>query len=153
MKDKDFLRISQLEETLRPYRKLVGLIPPRGGWIRAIREALGMSSRQLAKRVGIAASQSVDDMQEYEVRRTIKLQTLRKLANGLQCDLVYVLVPRKPLEEIRNEQARLVATRILKRVAHSMKLEDQAVSKQMEEKELDRRVEKLLLGNPKRLWD
>lgn len=153
MKDKDFLRISQLEETLRPYRKLVELVPPRGGWIRAIREALGMSSRQLAKRLGIAASQSVDDMQEYEVRGTIKLQTLRKLANGLQCDLVYVLVPRKPLEEIRNEQARLVATRILKRVAHSMKLEDQAVSKQMEEKELDRRVEKLLLGNPKRLWD
>lgn len=153
MKDKDFLRISQLEETLRPYRKLVKLVPPRGGWIRAIREALGMSSRQLAKRVGITASQSVDDMQEYEIRGTIKLQTLRKLANGLQCDLVYVLVPRKPLEEIRDDQARLVAARTLKRVAHSMKLEDQAVSRRMEERELDRRVEKLLIGSPKRLWD
>jgi len=112
-----------------------------------------MSSRQLAKRVGIGASQSVDDMQKYEVRGTIKLQTLRKLANGLDCDLVYVLVPRKPLEEIRTEQARLVASRMLTRVAHSMKLEDQAVSRQVEETGLDRRVQRLLLGNPRRLWD
>lgn len=153
MKDKDLLRLEQLEETLRPYRKFADLVVPRRGWVHAVKEALGMSNRQLAKRVGVKASQSVEDMQEYEVSGTIKLQTLRKLANALECDLVYALVPRKPLDEIRRDRAVMVARRLLKRVSHSMKLEDQGVNKRMEESELNRRVEKLLMGNPKDLWD
>ncbi len=112
-----------------------------------------MTSRQLASRIGVRAPQTIEDMQEYEASGTIKLQTLRKLAAALDCQLVYALVPRKPLEEIRREQARLVAQRLLKRVSHSMKLEDQAVSKKMEESELNRRIERLLAGNPKALWD
>ena len=152
MKDKDLLRIEQLEDALRPYRKLVGLQPPRRGWVRAIKEALGMTSQQLATRVGVTAPQTVEDMQEYEVSGTIKLQTLRKLAEALDCQLVYALVPRKPLEEIRRARARLLAARFLRRVSHTMKLEDQAVSKKMEERELNRRIEKLLAGSPKALW-
>ena len=112
-----------------------------------------MSNRQLAGRLGVKASQSVEDMQEYEVGGTIKLQTLRKLAEALDCHLVYALVPRKPMDQIRKDRARLVASRLLRRVSHSMKLEDQGVSKKMEESELNRRIEKLLAGNPKDLWD
>lgn len=153
MKDKDLLRIAQLEETLGPYRKLVNVPAPKRGWVYAIREALGMSSRQLAKRAGVKASQSIEDMQNDEISETIKLQTLRKLANALDCDLVYALVPRESLEEIRRRRARVVASRLVKRVSHTMKLEDQAVSKQIEENELNRRVEKLLSGSPNKLWD
>jgi predicted DNA-binding mobile mystery protein A len=153
MKDKDLLRLEQLEEVLKPYRKLADLAVPKRGWVHAVKEALGMSNRQLAKRVGVKASQSVEDMQEYEVTGTIKLQTLRKLANALECDLVYGLVPRKPLEEIRRDRAASVARRLLKRVSHSMNLEGQGVNKRMEENELNRRIEKLLMGNPKDLWD
>ena len=152
MKDKDLLRIEQLEDALRPYRKLVGLKPPRRGWARAIKEALGMTSQQLATRVGVKAPQTIEDMQEYEISGTIKLQTLRKLAEALDCQLVYALVPREPLDEIRRKRARLVVERSLKRVFHSMKLEDQGVSKKMEESELNRRIEKLLAGSPKALW-
>lgn len=153
MKDKDFLRLQQIDDALAPYRSLIDLQPPTRGWVRVIKEALGMTSRQLASRIGVRAPQTVEDMQEYEASGTIKLQTLRKLAAALDCQLVYALVPRKPLEEIRKEQARLVAQRLLKRVSHSMKLEDQAVSKKMEESELNRRVERLLAGSPKALWD
>ena len=153
MKDKDFLRIDQVEEMLKPYRKLVILQPPSRGWVRAIKEALGMTNKQLANRVGVKAPQSVEDMQGYEMRGTIKLQTLRKLADALDCHFVYALVPRKPLQEIRRERAGLVARRSLKRVSHSMKLEDQGIRKKFEESELNRRIERLLAGNPKALWD
>ena len=153
MNDKALLRIAQLDETLGPYRKLVNVVVPKRGWVYAVREALGMSSRQLAKRAGVKASQSIEDMQNDEVSETIKLQTLRKLANALECDLVYALVPRESLEEIRRRRARVVASRLVKRVSHTMKLEDQAVSRQIEENELNRRVEKLLSGNPNKLWD
>jgi predicted DNA-binding mobile mystery protein A len=145
--------LQQLEETLAPYRRLTNLLPPARGWVHAIREALGMSGPQLAKRIGVRAPQSVEDMQGYEISGTIKLKTLRKLANALECDLVYALVPREPLEEIRRKRARAVASRLVKRVSHSMKLEEQGVSKQIEQDELNRRVESLLQGKAKKLWD
>jgi predicted DNA-binding mobile mystery protein A len=153
MKDKDILKIEQLEQMLRPARKLQELQRPRLGWVRAIREALGMSSPQLARRVGIKAAQSVEDMQKDEVSGVIKLQTLRKLARALDCELVYALVPRKSLEEIRRDQATSVAKRLIKRVSHSMSLEDQAISREAEQRQLERRIEKLLAGSPKALWD
>ena len=153
MDDKDFLRIVQLDETLAQYRQLAHVVTPKRGWVYAIRAALGMSSRQLAKRVGVGASQSIEDMQNDEVSQTIKVQTLRKLAEALECDLVYALVPRESLDAIRRRRARVVASRLVERVSHTMKLEDQAVSRQSEENELNRQVENLLSGNPKKLWD
>jgi hypothetical protein len=62
-------------------------------------------------------------------------------------------VPMQPLDEIRRERARIVARRQLKRVSHSMSLEDQDVSKKAEQSDLNRRIQKLLSGNPKALWD
>src|SRR6267143_1193744 len=108
MKDKDYLRLQQIEEAIRPFRPLVETRPPRRGWIRAIQQALGVTNRQLAKRLHLKP-QTIEDMQEYEAKETIKLQTLRKLAEALDCRLVYAVVPNKPLEEIRLDQARKVA--------------------------------------------
>jgi predicted DNA-binding mobile mystery protein A len=153
MKDKDILKLRQLEDTLRLYRKLLKLNRPGRGWVRAIREALGMSGPQLARRMGIRAAQSVEDMQKDEVSEVIKLQTLRKLAHALDCELVYALVPRKSFEEIRRDQATLQAKRLLKHVSHSMRLEDQSISLEAEDNQLQRRVERLLAGPPKALWD
>jgi predicted DNA-binding mobile mystery protein A len=153
MKEKDSLKIEQLERVLRPHRKLLAVTRPPLGWVRAIREVLGMSSPQLARRMGIRAAQSVEDMQKDELTGTIKLQTLGKLARALDCELVYALVPRKSLDEIRREQATRVAKRLIKRVSHSMSLEDQAVSREAEHRELARRIDRLLAGNPKALWD
>lgn len=153
MKSKDSLRLQQTEEAVQRFRPLIDSKPPRGGWVRAIREALGMTNVQLAKRLGIKAPQSVEDMQEYEASGTIKLKTLRKLAEALGCRLVYVIVPPKPLEEMRQDRARVVAGRRLQRVAHSMKLEAQGVSDPEEARELERLVQELLAGNPKRLWE
>jgi predicted DNA-binding mobile mystery protein A len=152
MKDKDYLRIQQMEETLGPFRPLIDTRPPRRGWIRAIQDALGMSNRQLAKRLRLK-QQTIEDMQEYEAKGTIKLQTLRKLAHALDCRLVYAVVPNKPLEEIRKDQALKVAQRQLKNVAHSMSLEAQGVGEAEQRAEIDRLVHKLLAGNRRKLWE
>ena len=152
MNDKDYLRLQQIEETIRPFRALIGTQSPRRGWIRAIQQALGVTNRQLAKRLRLKP-QTIEDMQEYEAKETIKLQTLRKLAEALDCRLVYAVVPNKPLEEMRLEQARKVAQRQLKPVAHSMNLEAQGVSDVDQKSELDRLVQKLLAGNQRKLWE
>ncbi|HWX41639.1 MAG TPA: mobile mystery protein A [Blastocatellia bacterium] len=153
MKDKDLLRLEQLDRALAPYLDLAGLTRPKLGWVRAIREALGMSSPQLAKRLRIRAAQSVEDMQKDEATGAITLKTLGKVAEALDCQLVYVFVPRKPLHDILRERATEIARAQLARVSHSMKLEEQGVSSESEQSALNRRVDRLLSGNPKKLWD
>ena len=151
MKDRNLLRIQQLEDALAPFRAASTAAVPRRGWIRAIREALGMSSAQLGAKLEVAP-QSIEDIQKSEVNGAIKLETLRKLANAMGCQLVYAIVPLKPLEEIRRDQAIEVARKTLKRVSHSMQLEAQGLGEKEEQRALDREVEKLLAGSARRLW-
>lgn len=98
---------------------------PRGGWLRAIRESLGMSSGDLAVRMGVAQS-TVIRLEASERAQTAQLSSLRSAAEALGCDLVYAVVPRRPLEETVLEQAHRRATKFLAPVQHTMLLEDQA---------------------------
>lgn len=99
--------------------------PPPKGWIRAIRDALGMSSEQLGRRLSLR-SQSIDDWEKTEANGSIQLATLRRAADALDCTLVYALIPKTSLEDAVQSRARRIAMRELRRVAHTMKLEDQA---------------------------
>ena len=153
MRDIDILRIQQLEEAVAPFREVSDIAPPVGGWVSAIREALGMTNIQLAKRLGRKAPQTIEDMQQSEAAGTIKLESLRKLAEAMGCRLVYAVVPVKPLDEMRKERAEAIARKTLERVANSMKLESQDVGSKAEQRALERQVAKLLTGNPKRIWD
>lgn len=122
---------------------------PVRGWIRAIREGLGMSSEQLAKRLGIRQP-SVIALEQSEAKGTIELATLRRAAAALDCTLVYALVPNKPLETMVRDRARAVAKRRRQPIEHSMMLEDQAVSAEESEAQLDAFIREM---NPRRLWD
>ena len=97
--------------------------PPKG-WVRAIRDALGMTGVQFASRLKIKP-QSVESLEQSEESGTIQLKTLRRAAEALDCTLVYALVPNTTLESAVNTRARDIALRDLGRVAHTMKLEAQ----------------------------
>lgn len=97
--------------------------PPKG-WIRAIRDALGMTAEQLGKRLGVV-SQSLEDIERSERQGSIQIKTLKKVADAMNCTLVYSLVPKEPLEQMVEKQARQIAERRLTPVIHSMRLEDQ----------------------------
>ena len=125
------------------------LRPPVRGWIKAIREALGMSSAQLAKRLGIAQP-SVFAIEQSEHRGAIQLSTLRRVAEAMDCTLVYALVPNQPLDTTVRDRARQIARRNLEPVAHSMALENQAVPAEDFEARIDALARDL---NPRRLWD
>ena len=96
--------------------------PPVKGWIRAIREALGMTAEQLANRLGVKQP-TLHELEQSEVKGSIELATLRRVAAALDCTLVYALVPRHSLEEM----VRAFSRRRLAPVEHSMLLEDQQV--------------------------
>jgi predicted DNA-binding mobile mystery protein A len=86
-----------------------------------------MSSAELAARIGVS-QQRVSQIEHNEVHETITLVTLRRAANALDCDLVYVLEPRTSLNEAVREQAHGKAVRHLAPVSHHNRLEDQSLS-------------------------
>ncbi|MDB5973420.1 MAG: antitoxin, family [Nevskia sp.] len=153
MKEIDILRRQQLEDVLKPFLATVDTPVPKDGWIAAIRQALGLSNVQLARRLNRKASQTVDDLLESEAAGTIKLNTLRELAAALDCRLVYAIVPNKPFDEIRREQALKIANNLLGPASHSMKLEDQGVTTREHQRAIDRLVARLMAGSPRKLWE
>lgn len=147
------LRLRQIDARLNLVRDVVdSQFPPRGGWLRTIRNALGMTADQVAKRLDVTPA-NVTSLEASEAKETISLKRLREVADVLESDLVYVLLPRRPLAQMREERARLVAGRILGRVSHMMSLEDQAVTTQELNRQQDELAEDLLESWSRELWD
>lgn len=100
------------------------LQPPRSGWIRTTRDALGMSLADLGHRMGITP-QSVSSLEAAERNGGIRLDSLRRAADALDCDLAYVLLPRRGLEETVRRAALAAVDREARAVHQTMHLEDQ----------------------------
>jgi len=79
-------------------KSAIQLDRPTHGWVRAIRDALGMSARQLAKRMHMSQA-AITQLERSEVAGTIRIETLRRLADAMNCDLTYAVVPRQPLRK------------------------------------------------------
>lgn len=99
---------------------------PQNGWIKSIRESLGMSAADLGDRLNIAP-QSVLTLEKSEVEGRARMDSLKKAAKAMDCSFVYALVPNSSLEDFVQRQLKKVATEKIKKVSHSMKLEDQGV--------------------------
>jgi mobile mystery protein A len=128
--------LKRLDARLAFARPIERFTPPPRGWIRAIRDGLGMSGAQLGKRIEVA-QQTIKAFELSEENGTIQLQTLRRVAQALGGKLVYAIVPDSSLEDMIRNRARAVALKVLTRVSHTMRLEDQATA----EADLEARIE------------
>ncbi len=122
---------TRLDGKLAAIKPLDRFARPPKGWIRAIRDAIGMSGAQLGKRMGMTA-QSVADLEKSEASGRIRLDTLRRAAEAMDCVVVYAIVPNTSLTAMVDERARALAMRSLDRVSHSMALEDQRVDRDVD---------------------
>jgi predicted DNA-binding mobile mystery protein A len=101
--------------------------PPPSGWLKAVRGALGISSRQLAQIIGVDMS-AVIRMEKRESEGKITLEMLNRAAQAMDCKVVYALVPQDQydsLEAVVDNRSRKAAKALLQKVEHSMRLEDQ----------------------------
>ena len=128
-----------------------GQRPPRG-WLRAIRDAIGMTTAQLANRMNVSQPRIVA-LEKSEANGSITLQTLQRAAEALGCRVVYALIPEKPLAEVVRERAEIIADRQSSSVEHTMRLEDQAVHDKSAARALREQMVETLLRRPARLWD
>src|SRR5207245_9477451 len=118
------LRLSQYARNLERARSL----PPRpsGGWIASVREALGLSQRQVGKKMR-ASGQAIQQFEKAEAEDRITLRAIRRVAGTMGCDLVYVLVPKSgSFAELAQQPTRDGAARDVKSAIHTMALEHQA---------------------------
>ena len=146
------LRIRQLDEALAPFDPLRRRPPPATGWAKAIREALGMSLRQMSRRTGLSKT-SISSAEAGEAKRTVQFDTLQRLADALDCDLVYALIPRSSLAQTLEAQAEKKAADLVGRVADSMELEAQGVPDAATERQLKDLVATLMRDRARYFWD
>ena len=147
----DRLLLNQLDNRLSSLRSLDFPAVPRIGWVRSIRNALGMTATALGRRVGMTSG-GVRKLEDAEADEAITLSTLRKMADALDCELHYVLVPRKPLQVQLNDQARGLAKKRLHLVGQTMALEDQAVVGDAQALQVELLAQSLLDGPRRDFW-
>lgn len=125
--------------------------PPRG-WLRAIRDALGLTTAQLAKRLGVSQPRIVA-LEKGEVDETVTLASLRRAAEAMDCQLVYAMVPKHPLVDMLRQRAEVKADEQIARVSHTMSLENQSLTADDQRRQREILIDQLLHGNLSRLWD
>lgn len=152
--DKEFekLRREQIDETLKNISAFTKEPVPKKGWIRTIREALGIPSRVLANKLGCTPT-NLTTIEQREAKGTITLATLQEIAQAMNCKLVYYLIPIESLDKILEDQARLVARKRIELVNHSMQLEQQGLTSAQLQQQEDALVQELLQGDIKKLWN
>ncbi len=141
----------QLDARLSRWRSAELPARPPSGWIKAIREALGMPAAHLAKMLGLVPS-TVLRLETSEVDDTITLGSLRRAAEALDCELQYALVPRQSIAQTMESQANKVARERMAAIVHTMALESQATSNETVDTQVKELAESLLKGSKRELW-
>ncbi len=152
-KSKALAQKSIVDQKLKGWMKLKEDKAPPAGWIKAIRGALGLSTGQLAKIVGVNQT-TVLKSEEREALGNITLSKLNELAQAMDCKLIYAIVPNNDynsLDDILNNKAKVLADKILSDVEHTMSLEKQHVS--FNKNKRDQLIKELKENLDKRLWE
>lgn len=121
---------------------------PSRGWIKTIREALGITSTQLAKMLGLTQPRVIK-MEQNE--NNLKISTLEKIAEVLNCEFVYAFIPRQNLESMVYDKAKEKAIKILDNVSCNMAYENQRIT--IDSDVLNDTIQELLNCPNARLWD
>lgn len=143
---------NQIEADLNNPEKLLRKPIPKVGWIKTIRKILGMTSSQLAKRLGCSQS-NIIALEKREKEKTISLDALENTAQQMHCKLVYFFIPEKSFDEILYEKAKLIAQKKIQSIGHSMQLEEQGISEEQNKNQEEQYIKELLEGNLKLLWN
>lgn len=148
----------QTRQQLDAAADLARIRPPKLGWIRTARLALGMSGTALSQRLGGTRSVAANlERSEQEGRITIK--SMHEAATAMNCRFVYAIVPAAEgksetgsIEALIEAQADKVARRMVREAGVHMALEAQQLDRDQTEREVMRLKQQLLRDLPRDLW-
>lgn len=145
------LRRSQLDRLFKEQARAFAIKAPKTGWVKEIREALGMSMADLAARLGVI-KQRIEGLEKNEVAGKVTLESLQNAAAAMDCEFVYFFVPKNGLQKTIEQRARVVATDIMKTTEHTMELEMQGTSKAAQKELVEEITRDLLSKEDRRIW-
>lgn len=145
MDNKKLLRRSY-QKKFNAFKKAIIEIPPQG-WLKTIREFLGMTTTQLAKKINVAQPRVIN-LEKNE--KNTKISTMERIADALNCDFVYAFIPRENIDDIIYNQAKKKALKILSKVHTNMSLENQLIDSDELVEDI---IKDLLDDNISRIWD
>lgn len=154
--------MKQSKKLLHQQRQLLDLkihnLPQRislkKGWIKSVRNALGITTRQLASLMKVS-SNNVTQLEASEVSKSVSIKNLIRAAEAMECELVYMIIPKLPnksFDELLEKKAFDLASKIAKGVSHSMELEEQGVDKQVTQVQIKNLALELKTELDPRLW-
>lgn len=149
----DKLIVKQYQDKVNQAVKQFGGLPklPPEGWVRTVRKALGMTGFQLASRLGVSVKQ-VSKYELSELAGGVKLQSMQKMAQAMNCRFVYAFVPETDIEQVVREQATKKAQERVKAASIQMGFENQALDMAEMDAQIERIVAETMDKMPSDLW-
>ena len=145
--DQRLILLRSLSTKMGNLAKLRNVVSGKQGWISSVRQALGMTARQLAGRLGLSQPR----VAKMEINEdNLKISTMKKIAEGLDCEFVYGFVPKTSLQDTIDRQARKKASNVLSKVNANMALEDQLAQDPHIMVDL---ANEMIAKNIKQIWD
>ncbi len=145
------LQLKQVDEQLSAYKNLNSSIPRRG-WLNSIRTSIGMTAKQLGKKLGIS-HQAILNLEKREVDNTITIEKLKSAGEAIGLKFVYGFIPNGSLEDMVNARAEQLATKIVMRTSNQMELEDQKIANKKLTQAIKERTKEIIRTMPRNLWD
>ena len=125
---------------------------PREGWLRTVRTALGMSGKQLGKKLGVTKAR-ISRAEQDEPDGRVTLKTIQTMAEGMNCRFVYAIVPKQNVEDVIKERAIDKARAQVQAASTHMALEAQSLNKEQLEFEIERIAGQIMDKMPSDFWD
>jgi len=110
-----------------------------------------MPASYLAKRLNIVPS-TLKRLEDSEKENTITLGSLQRIADELDCELRYALIPRQQIADALKERAIDIAREHMKAINHTMSLEAQETSDETIEQQTKQFAKELIEGPRGNLW-
>lgn len=125
------LTIKNAQKRREVLLKALSAMQVRPGWIKYTRSVLGITLKELAKRVGLALP-TIAQAEQRESEGKVTIETLRKFADAMECEFVYAFVPRDDIVKLLHKKAIEKATRTILKADTHMSLEDQKVTEELQ---------------------
>ena len=145
--DARVLQIRALDKKTSDLKSAKNIVPQSSGWIKTVREAIGMTVSQLAARLGVTQPR-ITKMESNE--DNLKLSTMKKAAEAMNCEFVYYFKPKTTFQNLVEEQAQKKAAEVLKTVNVNMALENQEFAEDEAVKDF---ASDLINTKIKQIWD
>lgn len=145
--DARVLQIRALDKKTSDLKSAKNIVPQSSGWIKTVREVIGMTVSQLATRLGVTQPR-ITKMESNE--DNLKLSTMKKAAEAMNCEFVYYFKPRTTFQNLVDEQAQKKAAEVLKTVNVNMALENQEIAEDEAVKDF---ASDLINTKIKQIWD